>query len=173
MDPLHEVATQLANDITVDLARIDLTVDPADAADLALEVLHSVHTRNLIKGSTLGNTTPTPGSDIIPARIQHYVSTACLHFKHDNCRRRCKFCERLCRCPCHQNQDPPQPRTERYSIDAHTHRLSDTRHGYNVDEILAIARYWLNMGGTITITPDKEGEEPPGAETLGNSPPGI
>jgi hypothetical protein len=30
-----------------------------------------------------------------------YVSTACHHQLHDQCRSRCKFCEARCLCPCH------------------------------------------------------------------------
>jgi hypothetical protein len=30
-----------------------------------------------------------------------YVSTACIHELHDRCRLTCKFCEAICRCPCH------------------------------------------------------------------------
>lgn len=30
-----------------------------------------------------------------------YTSTACEHGWHARCRRRCKFCNEPCRCPCH------------------------------------------------------------------------
>lgn len=34
--------------------------------------------------------------------IEHdYLSTACFHELHEACRKRCKFCENPCRCPCH------------------------------------------------------------------------
>jgi hypothetical protein len=37
-----------------------------------------------------------------PAVITHqYVSTACMHSRHDRCRERCKFCGMHCRCACH------------------------------------------------------------------------
>jgi hypothetical protein len=31
-----------------------------------------------------------------------YLSTACYHLVHDECRRTCKFCRTVCRCPCHR-----------------------------------------------------------------------
>ncbi len=50
-----------------------------------------------------------------PEVEHHYLSTACLHGRHDYCRSevkldgtgpkrpgRCKFCPALCTCPCHQ-----------------------------------------------------------------------
>lgn len=37
---------------------------------------------------------------------QHdYVSTACVHDEHGQCRRTCKFCERPCRCACHVKEE--------------------------------------------------------------------
>ena len=36
--------------------------------------------------------------DIIP---HVYMSTACMHDKHDCCRDRCKFCGAACDCECH------------------------------------------------------------------------
>ena len=35
----------------------------------------------------------------------HYWSTACIHDRHDECRRTCKFCDQPCRCSCHQGTD--------------------------------------------------------------------
>lgn len=32
-----------------------------------------------------------------------YVSTACQHDLHKECRRECKFCDARCLCPCHRN----------------------------------------------------------------------
>lgn len=37
------------------------------------------------------------------ARDQHYKSTACHHGIHVRCRRECKFCDRPCRCFCHED----------------------------------------------------------------------
>lgn len=34
----------------------------------------------------------------------HYLSTACHHTFHDECREVCKFCESPCVCPCHEGQ---------------------------------------------------------------------
>lgn len=31
-----------------------------------------------------------------------YLSTACTHKQHRECRRRCKFCFAKCRCDCHR-----------------------------------------------------------------------
>lgn len=42
-------------------------------------------------------------------RFEHpYVSTYCVHEKHESCRKVCKFCPSLCRCPCHK-QDAVVP----------------------------------------------------------------
>lgn len=30
-----------------------------------------------------------------------YISTACQHLRHQECRRECKFCSATCQCPCH------------------------------------------------------------------------
>jgi hypothetical protein len=30
-----------------------------------------------------------------------YLSTACFHGLHGECRKRCKFCDVACKCPCH------------------------------------------------------------------------
>lgn len=30
-----------------------------------------------------------------------YLSTACQHLKHEQCRQTCKFCESACLCICH------------------------------------------------------------------------
>lgn len=38
-----------------------------------------------------------------------YLSTACLHVKHTQCRRRCKFCEVACVCICHAMSATPTP----------------------------------------------------------------
>jgi len=36
------------------------------------------------------------------AKAPHaYVSTACTHLRHEQCRRTCKFCGTPCQCPCH------------------------------------------------------------------------
>lgn len=31
-----------------------------------------------------------------------YLSTACLHYLHDRCRRTCKWCQSFCTCDCHR-----------------------------------------------------------------------
>ena len=33
-----------------------------------------------------------------------YVSTACQHYRHNECRRVCKFCPSMCLCPCHKTE---------------------------------------------------------------------
>lgn len=33
-----------------------------------------------------------------------YLSTACFHKKHVECRRVCKYCPQECVCPCHKKQ---------------------------------------------------------------------
>jgi hypothetical protein len=38
---------------------------------------------------------PSPGHD--------YLSTACLHERHGQCRHSCKFCGVQCRCECHHD----------------------------------------------------------------------
>jgi hypothetical protein len=34
-----------------------------------------------------------------------YLSTACLHEVHTECRRTCKFCDSQCVCDCHSEAD--------------------------------------------------------------------
>lgn len=36
-----------------------------------------------------------------PALLPHYLSTACHHGHHDQCRRICKYCPETCLCKCH------------------------------------------------------------------------
>lgn len=46
----------------------------------------------------------TPMGEGAPLRYpwrRHYYSTACIHERHLECRRTCKFCDRLCLCECH------------------------------------------------------------------------
>lgn len=33
--------------------------------------------------------------------IHEYISTACNHERHDECRKTCKFCDSECKCTCH------------------------------------------------------------------------
>jgi hypothetical protein len=35
----------------------------------------------------------------------NYLSTACWHGKHDQCRKECKFCKAPCKCECHDKKD--------------------------------------------------------------------
>lgn len=39
-------------------------------------------------------------------RLGHYLSTYCLHDRHDDCRLVCKVCEAPCRCACHSTDRP-------------------------------------------------------------------
>ena len=34
----------------------------------------------------------------------YYLSTACLHAEHEQCRRACKFCSARCHCHCHDGK---------------------------------------------------------------------
>lgn len=34
-----------------------------------------------------------------------YLSTACFHERHEECRRVCKFCPAPCNCSCHDEED--------------------------------------------------------------------
>jgi hypothetical protein len=34
----------------------------------------------------------------------HYLSTACVHGKHESCRFTCKFCDSGCLCKCHEEE---------------------------------------------------------------------
>lgn len=43
------------------------------------------------------------------AAPHEYRSTACLHEKHDACRKACKFCEQPCDCDCHVDAPAPEP----------------------------------------------------------------
>lgn len=46
-----------------------------------------------------------------------YVSTACVHEKHEECRKACKFCGGACRCSCHAVRDEPVIPTETTSAE--------------------------------------------------------
>jgi hypothetical protein len=37
--------------------------------------------------------------------MHQYISTACLHCRHDECRRSCKFCKSPCLCSCHVSEE--------------------------------------------------------------------
>lgn len=47
----------------------------------------------------------------VSERIVHkYISVACLHDRHDECRRQCPFCEARCLCWHHEHSGPqPDP----------------------------------------------------------------
>lgn len=48
-----------------------------------------------------------------PSEVHDYLSTACLHNMHDQCRQSCKFCGAECRCVCHAtNETAPSPAPE-------------------------------------------------------------
>lgn len=38
-----------------------------------------------------------------------YISTACQHLKHRQCRETCKFCDAPCQCPHHRGEIDPDP----------------------------------------------------------------
>jgi hypothetical protein len=38
------------------------------------------------------------------AAAHEYMSTACFHNKHVECRRVCKYCPQECICPCHKKK---------------------------------------------------------------------
>lgn len=41
-----------------------------------------------------------------------YMSTACYHQLHEQCRKECKFCPATCRCECHgERPDTPDTQT--------------------------------------------------------------
>lgn len=40
--------------------------------------------------------------DLLEAQQHDYLSTACYHGLHRDCRKICKFCEANCRCSCHK-----------------------------------------------------------------------
>lgn len=42
---------------------------------------------------------------VTTAAPHDYLSTACYHDLHDQCRKTCKFCFEKCKCPCHANED--------------------------------------------------------------------
>lgn len=44
----------------------------------------------------------------------HYLSTACLHAHHGDCKGTCKWCDAICRCTCHTTPpaDAPAPATD-------------------------------------------------------------
>jgi hypothetical protein len=53
-----------------------------------------------------------PMADYLPlAQRVHYLSTACIHAHHDECKNTCKFCDRDCRCPCHESDQTTEENT--------------------------------------------------------------
>jgi hypothetical protein len=63
--------------------------------------LVTIHGHN---GSTHIEWTDTPVA-AEQAQVSHYVSTYCIHRRHDECRLTCKLCESPCRCDCHPEPD--------------------------------------------------------------------
>lgn len=46
------------------------------------------------------------------AHRAHYYSTACMHERHGECRRKCKFCDAPCQCACHGDDQSPAGASE-------------------------------------------------------------
>lgn len=44
------------------------------------------------------------GKSAIEDGEHFYVSTACLHDRHDDCRLICKWCDAPCNCRCHREE---------------------------------------------------------------------
>lgn len=53
----------------------------------------------VLKRLAEGPREPYPAYHVIEHR---YISTACLHGRHGECRLQCKFCEARCECECHK-----------------------------------------------------------------------
>lgn len=51
--------------------------------------------------------------------IHRYVSTACTHDRHPDCRVVCKFCEQICLCSCHWHVKATEHTEHVYQIERH------------------------------------------------------
>jgi hypothetical protein len=96
------------------------------------------------------------------ALAAHYLSTTCIHSRHNDCRRFCKVCNAACRCQCHTDQPEPQPDNHRYSVTV-TDQLGtgDTQTGLRIDEAIAHVRYRLYAGHFVTIYADIPPDDTP------------
>lgn len=101
------------------------------------------------------------------AAHNHYVSTGCMHGRHDECRWTCKFCHDRCRCPCHDGRPPPELDSNRYELEAVDDQgnYADGQKDITVDEAMSAIRHHLKTGKTVTASAMEE--EPPGEEAPG------
>lgn len=63
--------------------------------------------------------------------VHEYVSTACLHGLHDECRRTCKFCPAACSCPHHARFEAGR-----------TYRPEGPGYGGQLAHVLAVSEEW-------------------------------
>lgn len=172
-----DITGQLAASIGADLNRAGIDIDDDEAQLLAERALADLTMKRLVDSAVhMPAGLKDAGSAALFARDRHYTSTACLHMRHESCRRRCKFCDHECRCPCHDGKPGPAPRTERYTLIAG----GDPHQNYNIDEALALARYYLYSGRDVHLEPYEPGGEqtpspwsPLAIDPLPIDPPGI
>lgn len=148
-----DIFDQLAASITADLTRHGIDCDLDEATVLAEEVLARLTMKRLLESTGLPPALEEAGAAALIAANEHYISTACIHLRHDTCRRQCKYCDHECRCPCHEGKPHPGPRTERYTLTAG----ADAAQNYNIDEALALARYYLFTGRDVHLAEYKPG----------------
>lgn len=152
------VTTRVAGTLAAELTAHGHDVTDDEAHQLAHDIVERLTILRLIEASSVGEEAArTAGGDVVRARQRHYISTACLHFKHEACRRQCKFCEQTCRCPCHLDQPPHEPATERFTLTAGDNSAANRLPNLNIDEALAIARYFLYRGDVVVLEEDSGG----------------
>lgn len=68
------------------------------------EAVDSIVAANMPTGTTKTVLSPRSSPACTPRAPHLYVSTACTHERHDECRRVCKFCPATCLCTCHEER---------------------------------------------------------------------
>lgn len=125
-----------------------------------------------------GPTTPedAPRGEGLPPAIMayaqtvHYVSTACVHGRHDDCRWTCKWCSGTCQCECHHDKEPPPADEDHYyDLEIIGPTGSVAHEGHRLDEALALVRFNLQRGYDVSIGR----ADPTTRGTPGVRPPGI
>ena len=87
---------------------------PAEWSELASECrLHLYSKQDIERVRSLATELLTQ-HDLRPAPVasdaHDYLSTACYHGNHGQCRKTCKFCSTVCKCSCHISEDATKAR---------------------------------------------------------------
>lgn len=96
--------------------------------------------------------------------IHAYLSTACLHKLHKECRRQCKFCDAKCDCPCHAvEQEPQEPQKPDFDYTAGGRVLAMT-----AKKTVTVVRPFRDRDGKDHKPGDKIQVDPDYGVELGN-----